>query len=247
MSEEQPQQLEMFPQIGEDEPAEEFLPGYATREEAAAALEEHKRLKEEFERQRQSWQEQEARMNSMMERMLALQGQAAAPQPQQPPAVDWDTLPDPVEDPAAFKTQLAQRIDQMVSMRTAAMSHQTSQQQAAAELERQFYEKNKDLAKFPEIVRSTTQAELQKLAASGLNPVQYVFSDPDGFMKRVADSARARVNELRGEFAPEPPANNRTFGVSGGSGGQAPMSNGQAAASSFVDELKAVQRATGLF
>jgi len=163
---------------------------------------------------------------------------------QQPePEFKLDDLPDPVENPDAFKSTLQQRVRDYTTSTVDSYSQRTraemSQQEALQLLDRKFRERYTDLAQKELLLSSAASAEFR--AAGSLDRV---LQDPDSYIDKVAERMRKEL----GNPAPQgKPNTGRTAGVSGGSTGNRTSGGGQQKQPpGFLSQLKKAQVESGL-
>lgn len=184
---------------------------------------------------------------------------ASQPQgkPVEPPAApSFDDLPDPVQDPEAFRTELGTRINKTLAHNAQQLTTKlTSEQQRAANADRlmtRFSERHADLAGRQALLYGVVAQEANRLRQQGvIDPVSYAIANEETFLDSVAEKMRAELGEsaVNGSKHSKGKApgktQQRTAGVSSG----APASGGKAPApkpTGFNDQLLKTQQANGL-
>lgn len=243
-----------FPPIGEEE-----QDGAAPETDPVQA--QMQKLQEQFEQSQQAFNEERARWQQTVDRLIQTQ---SAPQRQEPEApkqqpVDFADLPDPVDKPEDFKRALAEKFEKQLTERMSSSlnqyqqqsSHQQTQQQAFDSMWAKFQQDYADLADKTTTLKGAILSEREAMSARGIDPQQAILADPDGFMKRVADSMRKELGTTGGEPpAPTAPAPEQQANRTGGVGGGTNMSGGGAGKGkkppSFSEQLKKFQLDSGL-
>lgn len=184
-------------------------------------------------------------------------------QQQVQPPVSFDGLPDPVTTPKEFQAALAARMqdairNQVSQATTAAVRDQIApitQKQRVDDLWGKFNKEHEDLSEYPEVIKSQAERIIGAAQARGLDTERYIFADPDSFIREVADGTRSRLEAMGisfGEADDEGPATSgRTNGILGGGtavpAGSGGGEKGAPKTSTFVDEIKEVQKKMGVF
>lgn len=274
------QQQMVFPTIGdpekerEQEEAEQGQQQQTEAPELTDMRERMRKLEETREAERREAAERERRMQQTLER-LAQQPQQSAqqgagssagslPQEEQEPE-----LPDPINDPKGYNEALEKKIDIRARRYADQVQNRGQQQSQAQNTANQLWSKlqndHPELANHDLVVEGVARRELQRLQGSGVDPMQYAASDPDGFVGRIADESRRYLEQVgvplnkqqeqdpgNGE-RPDPGGRSRqpagrTAGIDGGEPQRAGGGGGgQQKGSSFVEELKGMQRNDGFF
>lgn len=101
--------------------------------------------------------------------------------------INFDDLPDPVEKRAEFNKELGTRINKILEQRTTNSDTANQYQNALNNLETSFRTNYEDLAAKPALFQSVLTQKVNQLRARGLDPKAVVFSQPDKFLKGVAE------------------------------------------------------------
>ena len=128
--------------------------------------------------------------------ILSLSARQAAPAAKQddpePIGVDFSDLPDPVEKKDEFHAELGKRINTALARTAEAATNsataQTQQANSLQDLQTRFQNQHPEMAKKGSLFTATVTTEVNKLKAKGLDAQQFVFGDPDKFLKTVAKS-----------------------------------------------------------
>lgn len=253
-----------FPNMGEPEEGQEGGEGGGgdTLEARLAAMEER------LENERQQFAEERKQWQSSVDRLI--QGQAAPQQPQQPaqqpsqprqedlPGVDLSGLPDPVDKPQEYQAELGRRISAAMHQQAQTMQQrmQQTQQQTQQELDRdrqlnelwdKFKTEYSDLADKQITLNGAVTAEFNDMRRRGVDPMQGIFANPDGFMQSVATRMRNELGQpANGDGNQPPPQPNRTKGLGGGSKPSGAGEGGGKNPPGFLSQLKKAQLDSGL-
>lgn len=268
------QQQMVFPTIGDPEEErrqEEAEQGRQSQREEPPELadmrERMRRLEETRAEERKEAAERERRMQQTLER-LAQQpqqsaqrgaGSSAGSLPQE--EEQEPELPDPINDPKGYNEALEKKIDirakRYAEQIQGQQQHQTQANTTAQQLWSKLQNDHPELSNHDLVVEGVARRELQRLQQSGVDPMQYAASDPDGFVGRIADESKRYLQQVGvsleqgGGERPDPRGqapSGRTAGIDGGE----PQRGGgggrqQQRGTSFVDELKGMQRQDGFF
>jgi hypothetical protein len=217
-----------FPTIGEPEPEPEAPKASPEEIEARLAA----KFEEKFSTERQLQQQTIDRILQSQQSVVDAFRQREEPRPQ---PVSFDDLPDPVEDRVGFNKALAERVaalskqqaEELVSRSTAETTRATSLDAVWNKFQAEY----KDLASDPELAGAFATAEIQRIRATGADPINAIISDPDGFNKRVADRMRQKL------AAPAAPPKSRAEDV--GVGSPAPKGGSPTtSAKPFLQQMK---------
>lgn len=193
---------------------------------------------------------------------------AAAAQDEAALALNLDDLPDPVEKREDFNKELGTRINKFVSTSqqnfAASVTAQNSNTQSLQDLENRFTRDHGELAKKPALFQAVMTQEVANLKNRGLDPSKFVFADPDGFLKKVAEGMRNELglteDDDLGDEETTPGRKTkvvnlnakrkrlpRAKGVRAGSTARTPSKKtGRDKPTSFIDELKKQQLEMGI-
>lgn len=231
-----------FPEtIGEEETAEDLIGDEEGEEgDEVDPLDE---IRAELEAERKARAESDAEYRRTINALIA---QRPGEQRQQEPEdVNFDDLPDPVEDAAGYNRELQTRVNRLVDQRTQSALGQVDRQQAIDRVWTRFQTEHADLAKRSALLSGVVQVERQKLEAQGLDPITYISQNADAFIKRVADGMHAELG-TESDPAGTQPASSRTKGLSAGSASPAPRKPAGKAPASFVKQLQEARQKDGL-
>lgn len=211
----------------------------------------------------------EERLQNLYMQLLAAGPQQQPVQQSQPaPAgggagIDFDSLPDPSQDLDGFRKGLQKQFQQIATTVTAAQagtSDRAQREQRLRDLWTRFNGTYKDLADEADLVELEAGKIIKNISASGVDAERYIFADPDAFMERVATGVRTRLQKYKGTEGDEEGDEGeedtsgaqaadpgRTAGIPGGTptsgGGKKPVQT----TSTFIDELKQVQKELRIF
>lgn len=247
-----------LPTIGEEHQEPGYLGTYKTREEAEAAFSDLSKKVGDFDKWREESAAREQRLQDQLDRLIS--GVAAPHSTTSAPAGDdfaarLAALPDPVEKPTEFKAGLAELVRGEVKTVTAASTEQSTKAQKMNKLWGDFQTKYADLAKFKRVVDSVTSDEVARLQEGRVDPYQSIMSDPDRFMDRIARLTRAELDSMGVKFGEQQEQQqqqvngdgSRALSITGGGGQQVyPNPNGGGQPSSFINEIKELQKSRGL-
>ena len=206
----------------------------------------------------------ETHMATMVEQALGGTGPVAPMAPAVVPIAAADPLPDPVDDKEGFQkallgaigTAVRDAVGQSATATNAATAHQGRYEKLWSD----FQGVHEEEAKYPGLVKSIGTEKVQELQARGLDADKVIFGNPKGFMAEVAEEVASQVKAIRGDGDggkgngadknPTPgalPADDRTGGISGGSGGPAVPADTTAKEKpeAFTNEVKAMQKGAG--
>ena len=205
----------------------------------------------------------ETHMATMVEQALGGTGPVAPIAPAVVPIAAADPLPDPVDDKEGFQkallgaigTAVRDAVGQAATTTNAATAHQGRYDKLWSD----FQGVHEEEAKYPGLVKSIGTEKVQELQARGLDADKVIFGNPKGFMAEVAEEVASQVKVIRGDDPvkgngadknPTPgalPADDRTGGISGGSGGPATPADAPAKEKpeAFTNEVKALQKDAG--
>lgn len=192
-----------------------------------------------------------------------------APQPKEAPKVDLTGLPDQITDPQGYEKALNERISAVIS---AKLEHLSAAQQAQASRQKQhddriaalwddFGERYSDLAMHPDIIEVAATKVITKARKRGLDVDRYMFGPGSSFLDDVAREMKTRYGKLlapEGKGADEDAedegdddgeqADARTDGMFGGAApGAKPAEGKKQAPGDLLDDLKGLQRISGMF
>lgn len=224
-------------ETGEDEP-EEFLPGYATREDALSALSDAKTNAEKVSLQDQRLSEQGRIIDQVLQTRTA--GSDMAP-PAEPEVPDFG---DPVEDRAGFNERLGKYVADTRRHSDVQLQQQAAQLQEndiARGLWDEFATEYPEYENSEELVRIVAADEMN---SRQLGPLAALSQFQRTDLKRAV---KDRCDKFGGQRAGEEPEPSRTGGVSSGSGGKrpAPSRASDKPPPSLTDELSKIQREAG--
>lgn len=250
----------VFPTIGdpeaeaEQEKKEKRERGEAPEPEEPKEDPDRKRLEKELEEAR----ERERRMQATLERFAQQPQQPQQAQPQPDDDSDLGEPPDPVNDPKGYHQYMTKLVDRRAQRQaqqiTQESTQQQTQQQQLNDLWNRFQSKYSDVAQHDIVVEGVTKREVERLRNSGVDPMQYIMSDPDGFVDRIASESKNYLSErgvpLQGKQKQEtdPQADTgRTAGLDGSRPQSPKGKGGQDEGTSFTDEIKKEQVNSGFF
>ena len=219
-----------FPPIGEPEPEEVA--------EVAKPAVDYEEIRREIASLRETYAEQMRRNQDIIDKLIQSKATARDEEPKQP---SFDDLPDPVEKPEEFKRALSHKFEQALSHRDQQQNVEAERAKALNNVWTRFQGEHPDLAKRTALVQGATALESNELRKSGIDPADYIQSNPDGFISRVVKRMR---DELGGE--PQPMDIGRTVGVSSGTTLQTSKKS-VSKEPGFIQQLKAKQAADGLY
>lgn len=169
------------------------------------------------------------------------------------PPVDLSQLPDPRVDYEGFRNGLGQML---TGARAELIEH--SRQVAVQVQERTslvdqawtlMQERYPDISVHSEIVQMAAQREMDDLRARGIDPIAVLSNNMDGAIEQIANRAGATIGRIRGlQSGDDDGSADRTDVLDGGS--PAPRRSGSQRGSvptSFVDDLKKMQRELGIY
>lgn len=154
--------------------------------------------------------------------------------------IDFDDLPDPVEDRKGFNKALAEKFGTVSQAQRAQIMQDMQRQNAVTSLETRFKTKYTDLAGKSALMRAAVQEEADAMRAEGLDPQQAAMNDQDGFIDRVANRMKKELGQ--GDTKPR----GRTRGVSAGSRQKGSNKPPKEKPKGFLDQLKEAQLDSGL-
>lgn len=177
-------------------------------------------------------------------------------------ALDFENLPDPVENRKEFNEALGTRITDFVAQQsqntTALVTAQQQSQGVISDLENRFTRDYKDLATKPALFQATLTQAITKIKNRGLNPQSFVAADPDKFLTEIAKSMKDELGITDDDNDEELNDENntlqlgkkvsRTKGVKSGSMAKLKKAGESKVKKplSFVREIKKQQHAMGL-
>lgn len=251
---------QMFPQIGEehvDAPADEFMPGFKTREDAVKAFDELKAARDKATNDYAAVSAAQAQMQSMIDTLMTQQGGKPGSDAPAPGKVDFSKLPDPIEDREGFTKGVMGAVEAMVSQNAAAMSQSLTKQQRTEQIWNELKARNSDLAEVPELLEAATREVLQGVRDKGIDIDKFMFGNTERMLTQISEKANARLTKLReklgvksedeeGDDEGEP---SRDIGLSDSSRGR-PVDRseqGGGKLGSLIGDLKNLQRTSGFF
>lgn len=244
-----------FPPIGEEE--QQTAAEGGEQNDLAARLQ---AIEERFEKEQQAFAEERKSWQQTVDRLIQQQAapRHAPAEPQQPQGVDFNDLPDPVDKPEDFKRALAEKFQKTLQAQQQAQQQQASQQQSVSQqldaLWERFKSEHADLAGKTITLQGAIVAERNDMQMRGIDPQQGILSDPDGFMRRIADRMRSELGTTTQNDPPPAPGSqqttqqpaNRTGGIAGGTSVNGSGKGKGKEPPGFLAQLKQSQLDSGL-
>lgn len=176
--------------------------------------------------------------------------QPVAPTPE-PAEFDLEGLPDPVQAPKDFTTQLTQRIRQRDAQRdqrlTQNITTQVSRGAALDALYNRFTVQQPELAKRQALLQGAASVEFQRLQQQGIDPVTVAQQNPDSLIGLIAQRMTAELGGAPVAQQPGTPGSAaRVAGLPGGSNGTTRPTTKAPATKGFTDQIKEQQQKMGL-
>lgn len=233
--------------IGAPEPEQTPEPVQLTPEQQRLAA---------LEQQNAAILQQNQQMLAMLMTQQRPQGPAQPQGPQPLPAFTLDGIPDPVQAPKDFTTQLTQRIQQREQQLGQFITHNVTQQIArGAAMDgvfNMFRGQHAELAKKGALLQGAAFTEFQALQQQGIDPVTVAQQNPDTLVARIAARMQQELGVTPQGGQPGPAQNfgaqpnaARAAGIGGGSG--TPVQQRAAPAPlGFVEQLNKARRESGL-
>lgn len=238
-----------FPNIGEDPaPVAEAAPAEGDVNSRIAALEASLRASEARASQLQAAHLQvlAARQNTP----AAVPAQATVPA-----EPDLNGLPDPAVDLQAYLREYHKRVNAHTAAvqaardaaNAAAQTETTTNEQRINALWERLLEKHEDVAGASEIISAQASKIVKSWTDQGLDPTRAMLADSEGFIDRVAEGTRKRMQELglsaedeaEDEIAVASMPSNSPRAVLGKPAAKEPPG--------LVDQIREVQKKSGLF
>jgi len=144
-------------------------------------------LQDQFESLNGQFAQNQEFTNNLLTQLVAAQSQNSQGGNGAPEEINFDDLPDPVEDRAGFNKELGTRIGKMMDQ-TRQQTTQASQNDGQlAMLESNFRRDFAELAEKPALFQTVLTERVRNIRARGLDPKAVVFAQPDKFLKEVAE------------------------------------------------------------
>lgn len=176
--------------------------------------------------------------------------QQRTPAPAAPAAavpLNFDGLPDAVENPGEFKAGLTQRLEAREQTMRGDILSQVSRAAALDNLWNTFRTDHAELSKRSALVQGATAIEFQALQARGVDPATFAAQNPQQLAANIAARMNAELGVAPAGGAQPGGGVARTAGIAGGSTGGAAPTPPAPKPRGFNDQIKDAQKALGLY